>query len=316
MKKKLIIHFGVHRTGTTSLQQTLKANVNHLFSAGFLYPDLGHNYNHGKIAWGLIQNKKGQHQITLKSLVDSLLEASNHENIHTIILSHEDFCLVENNDWLKALKKYFDLTAVVYLRRQDAWLESWYNQHIKWPWDKELSGATSELFLSKINDFFWIDYHFLLTKISHAIGNDHLYVNLLDSSGIKDTTQDFLSFIKIDGIETIKEQNASLTSAQIDILRRINIVHLKPAARNKIISTLKEINIKEDNGSTAVFSDDQLRSIHEKFLTTNQMVAKMFFNRDRLFYDNPTFGRDLALVTDHRAYRIYIPQLLKKVASL
>ena len=317
MKRNLIIHFGVHRTGTTALQKTLKYNQKYLASQGVLYPDLGYKGDHAKIAWGLIKQKKGNHTITPEWLIEAInKETSN--NIHTIILSHEDFAQVDNYEWLKTLSKIYYIEIVIYLRRQDLWLESWYNQHIKWPWDKKFSGCTPDFFLENINDFHWINYQTLLEKISENLSaSDKLYVNVLDPLGVKNTTTDFLDRLNISYSIPIdaQEANASISTAKLDILRRIDLFGLKDAQKAKILCALKNLYIQEDNGSKNIFNKEQINFIMNQFQESNHKVALRFFQRENLFSIERKDNTEPNFIVDWKAYRIYIPRLLKILSN-
>jgi hypothetical protein len=309
----LFIHFGVHRTGTTALQKTLLKNASTLKHSGVLYPDLGHGCNHAKISWGLISQK-----LDAKWLIEGIGREID-ESIRKIILSHEDFCLVENNRWLEELSKYFDVRVVVYLRRQELWLESWYNQNIKWPWKKMFSKCTPDFFLENLKSFFWIDYNYLISKIARSLDRDRIYINVVDALGVRNTTSDFLSHVDIQCNlhEEDSAVNASISTAKLDVLRRIDLLSLRnnDKAKYKIISKLRNMDIKEDNGSTIVFTDEQVKYILSHFEASNKIVAQTYFGRDELFSDPVQWDRKPCFVSDQRAYRIYIPRLLKEVAK-
>lgn len=313
MKKNLLIHFGIHRTGTTTLQGILKHNANALRNQGILYPQLGHDHDHSRIAWGIISNK-----ITPEKLINDLNRELN-SSTETIILSHEDFSLIHDKEWLNLLKNEFNVKAVIYLRRQDLWLESWYNQHIKWPWTAKFSNSTPEFFLENIEDFPWIDYARFLQSISEKIEKTNIYTNVVDSLGVTDTAKDFLGHInaECDIPENLKDANASISMARIDILRRINIFTLKNnnKAKAKILTALKDLEIPEDNGSKIAFTDEQVKDILEHFEKSNTWVAKEFFQREQLFGDPVKLNRSPIKISDYKAYRVYIPRILKKIAS-
>lgn len=160
------IHFGIHRTGTTSIHSTLVNNLEKFEEQGVLYPELDVNHRHVRTAWQLISKK-----IDGQELVEKIKEEVTPDT-KKIILSSEDFCQLKDSTWLQVLSKNFDLTASVYLRRQDLWLESWYNQHIKWPWDRRFSAATPQYFLSKKHEFYWLDYSWLLSQIEAFIDKE------------------------------------------------------------------------------------------------------------------------------------------------
>ena len=105
---KLHIHFGIHRTGTTTIQKTIFNNLNTLNNNGYLYPEFGFKYNHTKLAWHLI-NKKIDGLGLLKMINDEI-----NEKTKNILLLSEDFSLLKKNHWLKMLSENFELSASLY----------------------------------------------------------------------------------------------------------------------------------------------------------------------------------------------------------
>jgi hypothetical protein len=315
MKKKLVVHFGIHRTGTTSLQDLLCKNAENLKKQGILYPHLDARHQHSKISWGLISGR-----IDGAWLVQKLNDESD-PSIETIILSHEDFCLVENDAWLRVLANEFELHAALYLRRQDAWLESWYNQHVKWPWDRKFSGCLPKFFLDHHAEFFWINYERLLQCISGVVDASNIYVNTIGDPGVKNTVTDFLRQYHINlelSPEDAIDKNASLTTAQLQILRRIDLGSLRAnnKAKMKVLNALKKLEISEDDGSKIIFNNQQVNFILKEFEASNQAVARKYFNRENLFSDAVLPDRKPVHITDKRAYQFYIPKLLKDIAAM
>ena len=61
VKKRLIVHIGVHKTGSTSIQHTLFRNTGQMADRGFLYPRFYagrvNAVNHTSLAWEIEMNK-------------------------------------------------------------------------------------------------------------------------------------------------------------------------------------------------------------------------------------------------------------------
>jgi len=278
-KIKLHIHFGIHRTGTTSIHRNLVSNLDLLKKHNILYPELGFNHRHVKLAWHLISKK-----ISPEEVLTRLKKEINTET-KLIILSSEDFVLINNDKWLKLLQKEFDITASIYLKEQRAWLESWYNQNIKWPWNKKFSTATPEYFLKNIDDFYWIDYYKTLSKLRQLLGREALYVNVVAKEHVIDTTADLFAFLNLDfiDIEQAEQKNISVSYAKLQLLRQIDLFDFKPGQRTRLLNNLKDFSFSEDNGDKRVFSGMQVRSIYDKYENSNALVAKEFFARNELF---------------------------------
>ena len=310
-KIKLKLHFGVQRTGSSTIKKRLIASDQILKVNGFLHPELGVQHRHTGLAWKLNQKK-----ISIEEIMDRIAEERT-PNIHTIIVAGEDFALVEDFRWLSVLKDHYDVEVAIYLKRQDLWLESWYNQHVKWPWSKKFSGKSAEYFYDNIDDFSWIDYDGLLSKITKFLPSRKLHVQVLDGAGIKDSATDFFAFCGIPGklIKTVSEQNASISMAQIEVLRRVDLADVGVAARVKIIKALQAVKIDEDDGKKIVFTDLQVTNILKRFELTNRRVAKKYFNRDILFADPVLSNRHPIRISDEKVYSVYLPQIIKKITT-
>jgi len=310
-KIKMKLHFGIQRTGSTTVQRCLVANSELLKKNGYLYPLLGVNFRHNGLAWQL-NNKK----VSIENIIDRI-EAEVTPVTHTVILSGEDFALVKDYAWLETLTKKYDVEIAMYLKRQDLWLESWYNQHVKWPWSKKFSNQDVDFFYKNINDFPWIDFESLLSRITKHIPQKSLHLAVVDGLGVKDTAADFLAFcdISADLVQSASEKNASLSMAQIDILRRIDLYSLPGKSRQKIIKTLVELDIEEDDKKKIVFDDEQVSAILNRFEKSNQRVAKKYFNRAVLFSDPVTLERKPVRISDEKAYKVYLPMLIRNLAN-
>ena len=110
-----------------------------------------------------------------------------------MILSGEDFAIHEDLGWLAPVAARHEVEAVFYLRRQDHWLMSWYNQHVKWPFDRAKSRMDPQAFLATLEDFHWLDYERLLGRWSAVLGEGRVAVAVLEKGQVEDATADFLA---------------------------------------------------------------------------------------------------------------------------
>ncbi len=252
-------------------------------------------------------------QITFEDIVKDI-ESQANALTHTVILSAEDWCLVKNDSFFDRLGAEYDLEAILYLKRQDLWLESWYNQHVKWPWEKRFSSATPQEFLSDYkDDFWWMSYDKLIEKIERNVGNGRLHIDVVDPLGTSDTVEDFLKCVGIEPLwmNSYKNENTSLSSAKLDLLRRIDLYELSAPERVKMLDAINALDMPEDNGRKEVFSNEQLIDISQSYENSNALVAKKYFSRDRLFSPRGERSAEPVFLSDEVAYKRYIPELLK-----
>jgi hypothetical protein len=285
VKKRLILHAGIHRTGTTSIQQALFYNAASLLRAGILYPkpmDGSNAINHQRLAWDI-----SERQIELPELSEWAASLAQID-AHTVILSAEDFCRIRNLDFLECFSAHFEIEVAMYLRRQDIWVNSWYNQHVKWPFDPVLSRCTPQQFLGHLPKFHWLNYFNTLERWCNAIGRDRTHIGILEKGQIQDPLADLCEFC---GVDFVLEQfsnsraNESLPAEQISILRGLGMARYGTDIRNKIIQAVSKLPGSSDSN---VYPRALRRLILERYGTGNQMVAEQFLGRtDRiLFRDN------------------------------
>jgi hypothetical protein len=157
MPRRLVLHIGHYKTGTTALQDQLSVLHADLAQRGVLYPSSGRptqgNSSHSGLSFQELHRarshlpfwyrtspefaayKAGEAEPARDALAAEIAVSA----ADTIILSSEEFIRYgsdqgvpaeQTKDMLRALP--FDhLTIVCYLRRPDRYIESWYNQLVK-----------------------------------------------------------------------------------------------------------------------------------------------------------------------------------------
>lgn len=148
----LVLHIGTPKTGTTFLQKLLSAHREDLKESGWVYPDLGGRHNHTELAYAFFtgaDNPRSRHYVrvdqeTSRAEIRELLTVEVQPDTHWII-SSETLSRMAPDDaatLLEFLGEFFDdIKVLVYLRRQEFFMESRYSQRIKngesrpWDWD-------------------------------------------------------------------------------------------------------------------------------------------------------------------------------------
>lgn len=120
--KKAVFHIGYPKTGTTTLQHFLADNIDALRACGYYYAERTFISHVGNASDIYIAGLPGFDPEKLKSIFDEDVKKSKGL---TLLYSHEIlFNLAE--DFYAFLADYFDeIKIIVYLRRQDKWLESY-----------------------------------------------------------------------------------------------------------------------------------------------------------------------------------------------
>ena len=285
---KLVIHAGIHRTGSTSLQRTLARNRAALAARGVAYP--GEGQNHQPLAWSLHRGQSGAEAVL------ALAAEARAAGAGLAVLSGEDFAIHRDLGWLAAVAAEVETRAVFYLRRQDHWLMSWYNQHVKWPFNREKSRMDPQAFLAAVDDFHWIDYQRLLDRWAEVLGEDRVGVSVLEKGQVEDTTADFLARLEVarDGLEGDGERvNDSLPVHVLEIARHLGLYELKGARRMKLLNALRAGLADRAPAElvSTVYSPEERNRVIDRFDASNRVAARRFLGREALFLD-PRPGPD------------------------
>ncbi len=279
---KLTIHAGIHRTGTTSLQRFFAKNRAALAARGVAYP--GTEGNHQSIAWALHRGQAGPYRVL--ALVEEVAAACAEQ----VVLSGEDFAIHRDLAWLGTVAREIDTSVVFYLRRQDHWIMSWYNQQVKWPFHAEKSRMDPTTFLATLDDFYWLDYARLLDRWAEVLGENRVGVGVLERGQVANTVDDFLDRLRI-GREGLADDdqraNDSLPVHMLEIARHLGIYELKGGQRTKVLNALRT-GLADRAPSplpSTVYSPEERNRVLDRFADSNREAARRYFGREALFLE-------------------------------
>jgi len=190
VSRRIFLHIGLDKTGTTSLQRFFSKHAenlphilfpkldgsfspakkvefsHHLFAEGFF---VGKNFANVINSSRLVILQKVMPKLTMENVLSGFkkqLDATKNDNRPAILsseaLSRDTFDHKKIYEFLKP----YDVTIVVFLRRQDDYAKSKYSQHIKHKsrLRKNISAKSFEGFL----DQNWLNYHRKLAKFVNA----------------------------------------------------------------------------------------------------------------------------------------------------
>ena len=204
---KLVIHVGIHKTGTSAIQAFCKENRAALAELGLLYPttgltdlsvtstpssEAGHRGFQDILITPINQNSETM-------LSDISEEAKSFGNIRMVLISCETFSAPRikiSPSVRESLERYFsDTRILMYLRRQDIWAVSFYKEVLCWPGKR-----IAKPFHRFVTDFLpeWLDYTARVNKWSEIFGDENLIVRSYDDRPNKNIIIDFFAQLGFD----------------------------------------------------------------------------------------------------------------------
>lgn len=287
-KRKMFLHVGLHKTGTTAIQDFLFLNRESLLTQGFLYPitefhplgqqRVAYAFN-GEVNPHLNRSKVNQND----ELFNKLSELINQDNYQTLIVSSENFTPAGNRTALRKIRNFFDdfeINVIFYLRRQDKYKESLYREHIKLP--------NSEV--SSFENFkvpYLLDYEKRLKPWMSVFGEENLIVRSYDylvGNGI-DVIDDFCHIVGLDVNnyeKPKKKSNSTISNIAMELIRALNNVDVEHNDRGKINIAIRKFC--EDSAFKQVWGfSTQSQQMLEKFSESNIRVSSKFFEGVPMF---------------------------------
>ncbi|AXC49937.1 hypothetical protein DRW48_09735 [Paracoccus suum] len=277
--KKLILHIGQYKTGSTSIQKTLDHNRARLINHGILYPETGcRTWQHGGLIKGL---KRELH----KDRPDSFDSAPLLEEIeasgckHVIIscegisggrISHMDPPLVEHMlSRMGEVANGWDITVVWYYRRQDDAIESRIIQTVK---GKAAVSRPDPAPYMKFGEA--LDYPFFQSVVQKALPQAQIVPRCFSRALLAegDVVRDFCKIAGIDDAlrpEDILEGNVSPTGSSIGLQLALNLLIGGGYEVDPIIRNIRRMGNQEVGEKASAFGPETRREIMDFFAESN-----------------------------------------------
>jgi len=305
---KLYIHIGTEKTGTTAIQNCLFENRTQLSKEGFAYLNSALiNENHLLLSLlaaphslktyeirkrlNLLENKKLEKIIhtTIQKIRSEIKTAKNDTKL--IVSSEHLSSRIDNLQQVERLKNIFitsgvkEFRIIIYLRRQDLLLPSYISTSLK-------VGNLQSFNVLSINDS-WLYYDSLISLWSKTFGKDSILINIYDKTKFPNGNiyWHFLNQINCNYQTnfdiTNQTPNKSLSGIKLAYLNILNQYRQDFSHNNFLIKNIvKKLELIPDNNFAP--RDFKIGSINQKIIfdkykSSNQTIAKTYFNRDQLF---------------------------------
>lgn len=312
--RQLFIHIGYHKTGTSTLQTFLWNHSTWLASVGVHYPRVAlSGMTHAKLA-NVLKGEAFREARTLMrgdpigvepdpyalppgedeyELYNQLHAAVLHPDLPITLISSE--CFLE---WIDPKRVASHVLAwgipvkiIVYLRRQDRWIESVYNQIIKDPYLR-FSGE-----FARMPQQDQLDYYSTLDRWAGAFGEQALIVRVYELGQFRggDIVSDFLSLLDLGDvascIEWSRRENPSLHRQAVRLLRQTNRLKISPGQhrliREALLPLSEHLLQREGRAGLNILEMKERNQILARYRECNAAVARRFFKReDGVLFNN------------------------------
>lgn len=280
--KRVIIHVGQYKTGSTSIQKMLWTSRNELLRHGVCYPEsFVRDSAHFLITDMLRQEfREPLFSVDLQPLRDEIDSSP----AKCAVISCETLSGATvrrfapdmmQHMWRRLAKlfKGLDVRVVFYVRRQDESVDSRIIQEIKGQSRK--SNINHEAFLYRNSS---LNYYYFTQLLRKTFGVGKVDVRLYDRGSLlnADVRYDFLDYIGVTNAISVAldEDNVSPSSRLIAFFRIINTLNLEDAVYADIRKMVWSEFAAIDSSKAVVLGQDERRQIMEFFRPCNEQFVE------------------------------------------
>ena len=281
---KIFLHIGWHKTGTTAIQRMLfQHRVALRERLRVDYPDSARRkIAHAPLAWSLAAERG---KADPGELVAKLKAEVRARGLERCIVSSEVFSMLrpERVEQLAALLREDEVRVIGYVRRQDQYLESRYNQMVKFA-PVRLAVDFPE-FVARQVQAGPLDLERCFAAWAAAFGKPALCVRLYDRGALPqgDVRRDFCAQLGMP-VEAFTfpdaESNQSLDYESVCFLRHLNAVPMSRELHARVVKRLRKLNAGKEQSGASFFTPRERAAFLERFRESNRRFAREFLGRE------------------------------------
>lgn len=306
--KTLYIHIGTSKTGTTTIQTYCGINREQLKSKGVLFPIMPYHYDritenrNGHFLYATIyengvRNKEKEKQV-LKQELDYIVDC---------FKAYDNVLLSEESIWWatatrrKGLWKYlqehsqqnnYQVKIIVYLRRQDQFMMSRYNQILK----TDTGGGTQRFYeyFKDMNGKYKcvMNYRQRLDYMAKFFPKENIVVKRFDRSYFYngDLNADFLHILGVEIDDTFaelpKDENLGISVQSGELKRVLNRLGTMTFAENqKLLQMLNECEELLPKREVSIMTTEHIEKFMKKFIDDNESIAVDYIGDGKPMFD-------------------------------
>lgn len=318
MNKLLYIHVGTTKTGTTAIQSFCIDNQEVLNQKGYCYPLFSYRYpdvSERRNARFMLEEAADTQQGIFRDGMDKIHELF--QKYNRIIVSDEGIWSANYEQRMtmwralkaEAKKGGFQIKIIVYLRRQDMYLISGWNQMVKSGIGNDAATSWAD-YSGSLVDINKMKYGTHLKKLAGFFGKKNLVVRRFEPKRFVGGTI-YADFLQAVGLELTEEyhieqsvRNTRLSGNTHEIQRVLNgMSGMKPEYHSFFRQVL--LSYADQSGEIypcEMFSRKEAEAFMEQYQEENRQVAEEYFDGGELFdlswKDIPKWEKDNPYMQD------------------
>lgn len=299
--KTLHVHIGTPKTGTTSIQNFCVDNEALLNRQGYCYPLFPYSYpqvakiRNGHFLFGRLLDKDGKRDRQQEEAICQ----EGMQKLHKLFLKYDNIILSDEDIWrnMDDTKKTlwadlqkeagqggFGIHVIVYLRRQDKFFISNWNQNVKLRLGK-FSVVSFDEFLERGNKKTRLEYYKKLERMAGVVGRENITVRRFDGGEFVGGSI-YADFMQAIGLTLTEEyrisdgvRNSGLYGNTHEIKRILNgLPQMSDRSVNKFFTErLRECSqISSQSYPSEMMSKEEIRAFLDIYGPDNRRIAEEY----------------------------------------
>ena len=271
LMKQLLVHIGTHKTGTTAIQNALRANKKLLAQNGCAYIDeayeLSRRLKEPELAGAEFEAVKKKFNCLVSEASNDRVIFSSEQFAGTILKNYTDSSFIAQR--LKDIFPEHSISVIVYFRRQDHFIESAYTQFIQmgqpWSFDR----------FRDFVDFSKFDWNIVVDNYRRYFQS--VDIRIYDRSQLigGDVVVDFFSWLGLPvdrRLRIIRGSNYSFSRTAVEIAR-VGNDYLDDTAKQLLCVILQSRDSRQPYDDNPYFSMQERKALLEHYRAANQKLA-------------------------------------------
>lgn len=326
-KKTVFIHIGLMKTGTSAIQSMLWNNTSFFLERDYFIPRINHEANN-YLGFSLLDEIPPMIHIKLKSsredIYRRLLREINHSKAKNVVLSAEAFSLISTEEFIGEnapiyLKHFFDsdkfdVKIIAFIRRQDEYLESQYNQHVKTHNFWNLYDEDIESFYKLKAELF--DFKKIISKWSKVFGIENVKIAAYKSK--VDVRVEFLKLIGLTNYDKLPLSsnliNEKLGLKALDFMRTANKFGIKKQSvkQNYELIEIISATLKAEDKYGSILSPERKKQVLDSYSKDNLEISNMYLDADTSWFTGESISDEI----DYSEMKINIEECVKVATAI
>jgi|SaaInlStandDraft_1057018.scaffolds.fasta_scaffold47524_2 hypothetical protein len=274
--KKVFVHIGIGKTGSTSIQAMMANSSKTLSKEGVFYPTLGHIYfGHHELA--LLANQQN-HILALKSRLKALENEFREKEESVLVISTEMLCFSPEcvAKLYGEIFNCYEAKIVFYVRDQISLLPSVYLENLK---NNDANGMAFDEFFQKSQSAF--DFLLRIMNWEKFFGKENIITRVYDKQFQRDSCHDFLEAIGLSHLKIKfkkEHENISLSPIFSDVLVTLDQDNISSELRKEAINVFLKISAEHPSPSSIIMPPQLRAKIRNRYRKSNQNFSNDYLS--------------------------------------